>query len=191
MMNPGNENEVVFSSESPAGEPNRDFSSYWGKSPTSADSMSTAATANMSTTSYPGHSDFYATQPAMASESDYLQKKKDEDANKGNGGGVGGAAAVAGIAGLVLMGPITAVAAAGGAAYVAGTNKGVVGSAFRASGRGAQAVGGAASRFNQKHQVVQKTARGIGTGVGWVSKKWNQKSRRSSNAQAAEANLTS
>jgi len=191
MMNSASENEVVFSPESPAGDRNSEHSSYWGKSPIPSDSTSTAATVAVSTASYPDHSDFYASQPGMVSEAEEIRKKKEEEENKGNGGGVGGAAAIAGIAGLVLMGPLVGVAAAGGSAYVAATNKGVAGSAFRASGKGAQAVGSTANKFNQKHQVVQKTGRGIATGVGWVSQKWNRKSRRSSNAQAAEANLTS
>jgi len=94
---------------------------------------------------------------------------------------VGGAAAVAGIAGLCLVGPIVGVVAAGGAAYVAATNKGAAGTVFRASGTVATAAGSSARNLDKKHNVVGKTGRGIAGagrgiagGVGWVSKKLNR-----------------
>lgn len=141
-------------------------------------STATAATVASSTTTseYPAHSDFYAAQPNQASETEEIARQKAAAAEKqkrkgGKGVAVGGAAAVAGIAGLCLVGPIVGVAAAGGAAYVAATNKGAAGSVFRASGTAASAVGSSARNFDKKHGVVSKTGRGIAGGVGWVAGK--------------------
>ena len=132
----------------------------------------------------------------MPSEADDIakQKEKQEQQEQRKGTGVGGAAAVAGIAGLCLMGPLVGVAAAGGVAYVAATNKGVAGKTLRASGTAATAVGSSARNFDKKHQVVAKTAGGIATGVGWIARKTGQlrqsRNKGSSNPQAAAADLT-
>lgn len=167
--------------------------------PQVASSTVTARTAYSSGTSYPSDSDLYTPQPSQISESAEIAKKKTQEENqkKGGGGAIGGAAAVAGIAGLCLVGPITAVAVAGGAAYVAATNKGVAGKAFRASGTAATTVGSSARNFDKKHQVVSKTSRGIATGVGgiargvgWINGKVRRQPKGSSNPQAAAADLT-
>ena len=140
---------------------------------------STATTVSSSVTSdasqIPSHSDFYVAQPPQASEAEEIARLKEEAEKKkgktGRGAAVGGAAAVAGIAGLCLVGPIVGVAAAGGAAYVAATNKGAVGSVMRASGTATSAVASSARNFDKKHGVVSKTGRGIAGGVGWVAGK--------------------
>lgn len=119
----------------------------------------------------PSHSAYY--QPSQPSEAEEIARKKAEAEAKQGRKGVGGAAAIVGVAGLVALGPLAGVAAAGGAAYIAATRKGPVGSALRAGGTATSTVGTRALKFNQKHQVVQKTAKGIGTGVGWVAGKFN------------------
>ena len=155
-----------------------------------AASMSTSATAPATATAttttvsssvvsdasqMPSHSDFYVPQPTQASEADEIARLKEEaekkKGNKGMGAAVGGAAAVAGIAGLCLVGPIVGVAAAGGAAYVAATNKGAAGTVMRASGTATSAVASSARNFDKKHHVVSKTGRGIAGGVGWIAGK--------------------
>lgn len=89
------------------------------------------------------------------------------------GASVMGASVVGGVAGLMLMGPLVGVVAAGGVAYAAGTKEGPVGSILRGTGSLAATAGGAAKRFDNKHHVVGKTVNGLATGVGWVVKTVN------------------
>lgn len=91
----------------------------------------------------------------------------------GKGAAVMGASVVGGVAGLMLVGPLVGVVAAGGAAYAAGTKEGPVGSILRGTGSLAATAGGVAKRFDSKHQVVGKTLNGVATGVGWVVKAVN------------------
>jgi hypothetical protein len=81
-----------------------------------------------------------------------------------------GAAVVGGLAGLVFLGPISAVALAGGAAFVA-TTKGKAGEVARATGEVTAQAGRRLKRFEQKHNVVKKTSKGVVKGCNWVSKK--------------------
>jgi hypothetical protein len=165
-------------------------------SPDPTSPTATSSTMVSTPTTYPSENEFYTPQPGQLSEAAEIARKKQEEEekkNKGNGA-IGGAAAVAGIAGLCLVGPIVGVAAAGGAAYVAATNKGVAGKTLRASGVAASTVGSSARNFDKKHQVTAKTGKGIATGVGWVAGKVNQVRNRnkkgSSNPQSAAADLT-
>ena len=91
----------------------------------------------------------------------------------GKGAAVMGATVVGGVAGLMMMGPLVGIAAAGGACYAAGTKEGPVGSLLRGTGSLAASAGGAAKRFDDKHHVVGKTVSGLATGVGWIVKTVN------------------
>lgn len=161
-------------SQTPAYNP--DFAASTATATTVASSAtSSAIDSDAAASQYPSHSEFYTPQPNQASEAEEIARQKaaaEKNKGRGKGAAVGGAAAVAGIAGLCLVGPIVGVAAAGGAAYVAATNKGAAGSVFRASGTAATAVGSSARKFDQKHGVVAKTGRGIAGGVGWVAGKF-------------------
>jgi ABC-type nitrate/sulfonate/bicarbonate transport system substrate-binding protein len=95
-----------------------------------------------------------------------------------------GAAAVGGIAGLVLGGPLLAVAAAGGAAYVV-TSKGSAGSVVRKGGDAVADAGVSLKRYNRKHQVVQRTANQVTQGCSWAAKRLQPKATRSAAATPA------
>ena len=85
-----------------------------------------------------------------------------------------GAAAVGGIAGLVLGGPLLAVAAVGGAAYAV-TSKGSAGGVVRNCGDAVADAGVSLKRYNRKHQVVQKTANQVTQGCSWAAKRLQPK----------------
>jgi hypothetical protein len=85
-----------------------------------------------------------------------------------------GAAAVGGIAGLVLGGPLLAVAAAGGAAYAV-TSKGSAGGMVRKGGDAVADAGVSLKRYNRKHQVVQRTANQVTQGCSWAAKRLQPK----------------
>ena len=82
---------------------------------------------------------------------------------------VAGAAVAGGLAGLVLVGPIVALLAAGGAA-VATTRPGAGGNVARAAGGAAASVGGELKRIDREYKVVNRTSTGIKKGYKWVSK---------------------
>ena len=82
-----------------------------------------------------------------------------------------GATVIGGVAGAVMLGPIAAVVAAGGAAYAAGTKDGPLGTVLRKSGGAVAHVGSAAKRVEDRTGVVKKTASGVAKGVGWIAKK--------------------
>jgi hypothetical protein len=86
----------------------------------------------------------------------------DEDTDPGTPRQVGGAATAGCLAGLVLAGPVIALLAAGGAAAVA-TSRGKPGDFARHSGEVMADAGDRLKRFDEKHQVVEKSSQ-------WVSK---------------------
>ena len=92
---------------------------------------------------------------------------------------VGGAAVAGGIAGLVLIGPMVGVVAAGCAA-VAATTKGVGGDVARSTGEAVSSAGDRLKKIDQKHHVVEKTSKGFVKGCNWVSKKIKPRDSNSS-----------
>ena len=84
---------------------------------------------------------------------------------------VGGAAAAAGVAGLVVVGPIVGVLAAGGAAAGAALGKGPGGKIARGTGEVVANAGDRLKKIDNKHQVVKKTTTGVSKGYKWVSSK--------------------
>jgi hypothetical protein len=86
----------------------------------------------------------------------------DEDTDPGTPRQVGGAAAAGCLAGLVLAGPVIALLTAAGAAAVA-TSRGKPGDYARHSGDAMADAGDRLKRFDEKHQVFEKSSR-------WVSK---------------------
>lgn len=99
------------------------------------------------------------------------QQQKEKPASQGKGAAVMGATVIGGVAGAVMLGPIAAVVAAGGAAYAAGTKDGPLGTVLRKSGGAVAHVGSAAKRVEDRTGVVKKTASGVAKGVGWIAKK--------------------
>ena len=99
------------------------------------------------------------------------QQQKEKPASQGKGAAVMGATVIGGVAGAVMLGPIAAVVAAGGAAYAAGTKDGPLGTVLRKSGGAVALVGSAAKRVEDRTGVVKKTASGVAKGVGWIAKK--------------------
>lgn len=99
------------------------------------------------------------------------QEQKEKPASQGKGAAVMGATVIGGVAGAVMLGPIAAVVAAGGAAYAAGTKDGPLGTVLRKSGGAVAHVGSAAKRVEDRTGVVKKTASGVAKGVGWIAKK--------------------
>jgi hypothetical protein len=81
---------------------------------------------------------------------------------------VGGAAVAGGIVGLVLVGPVVGLVAAGGAAVVA-TTKGTPGQMARATGTVTAAAGGRLKRLDKKYKVTKTTSKGFVKGCNWVS----------------------
>jgi len=79
--------------------------------------------------------------------------------NNMNGKVMAGAATAGAIAGLVVSGPILAVAAAGGAAYATTRTDGI-GSAATATGNAALAAGSGLKKFNEEHKVTDTVAKG-------------------------------
>lgn len=81
-----------------------------------------------------------------------------------------GVAVGAGLAGLVLVGPVVGLVAAGGAAVVA-TRRGQAGQVARKSGDTVADAGKRLKQFNHKHKVTEKTTKSIIEGCDWVSKR--------------------
>ena len=73
---------------------------------------------------------------------------------------MGGAAAVAGVMGLFALGPFSAVAAAGAAAYAC-TRKDAVGDMARKVGKTTSSGVKKVSKFNEKHDVTGKVTTGV------------------------------
>ena len=87
-----------------------------------------------------------------------------------------GASVIGGVAGLVAVGPLVAIAVAGGAAYGAGAKDGPLAKVMRGAGGVVAQAGGAAKRFEDKTGVVKTTASGVGKGLGWFAKKVTENS---------------
>ena len=81
---------------------------------------------------------------------------------------IGGAAAVAGLTGLVLLGPVSCLVMAGGAAAAAST-KTRVGEVARSTG--GKTVSASKKLYSQKDSVVEKASSGVANGYNWFSKK--------------------
>jgi hypothetical protein len=105
---------------------------------------------------------------AQATNSDKPDKKAERRLLRRQ---VGGAAAVAGVAGLVVVGPIVGVLAAGGAAAGAALGKGPGGKIARGAGGVAADAGDRIKKIDEKHQISKKTATGVSKGYNWVSSK--------------------
>lgn len=82
---------------------------------------------------------------------------------------VGGAAVAGGIVGLALAGPVIGMAAAGGAALIASKNKGDAGKAARVTGDAMGDLGSSIKKFDKKHNIKEKTSKGIVKGCNWIS----------------------
>lgn len=81
------------------------------------------------------------------------------------------AAAIAGcLAGLLLGGPILGLVAAGGAAAVA-TSRSQAGEVARSTGDAMADAGDRLKRFDEKHQIVDKTRASVKKGCQWASQK--------------------
>jgi len=128
----------------------------------------------------------------------YMRRITDKGDESANSKVIAGAAVAGGVAGLVLLGPLTAVVAAGGAAYAA-TRKDDVGAAAQATGKATVAVGDkavefdkqhdisgkakkaaadaarAASEFNEKHDVGGKVAHAWTSSMNWITEKAGKK----------------
>ena len=73
-----------------------------------------------------------------------------------------------GVAGLVALGPVVGVVAAGSAAYGACTQGGVVGDALRGTGSLVAKAGSAAKTIEQHTGIASGAAKGVVKGVGWM-----------------------
>ena len=148
--------------------------------------------------------------PAEVPEPMEQQRQQEEDAQELRQ--VGGAAVAGGLAGLVLVGPMFGLVAAGGAA-VAATTPSKAGQVARAAGdvtasagdrlkefdkkhhltkktkQGAQEVGRSLKKFDDKHHVVRKTTNSVKKGCDWVSNKLKDSQGRS--PRNVEETLTS
>ena len=124
-------------------------------------------------TAHAATSDFGIPPPATHDLTTTPSGGQNGNGTPGKGAAVMGATVVGGVAGLMMMGPLVGIAAAGGACYAAGTKEGPVGSLLRGTGSLAATAGGAAKRFDDKHHVVGKTVSGLATGVGWIVKTVN------------------
>ena len=113
-------------------------------------------------------------QPTATPTNNNTAQPPQQQQSTGKTAAVVGASVVGGVAGMMLVGPVIGIAAAGGAAYAAATKEGPAGSAMRGVGTLAAKAGGAAKRFDDKHHIVGKTATGVATGVGWVVKTINK-----------------
>ena len=100
---------------------------------------------------------------------------------------VGGAAAVGGIVGLIVAGPVVAIAAGIGIAVVA-TTKGKVGDVARASGDVVASAGDRLKQLDEKHHVSETTSKVIVKGCKTVSKTLQPKDPTASKAQKGSAN---
>ncbi|KAI2493900.1 hypothetical protein MHU86_20627 [Fragilaria crotonensis] len=99
---------------------------------------------------------------------------------------VGGAAAVGGIVGLIVAGPVIAIAAGIGVA-VAATTKGKVGDVARASGDVVASAGERLKQLDKKHQVSETTSKVIVKGCKTVSKTLKPKDAPTSSTQTGGA----
>ena len=86
---------------------------------------------------------------------------------------VQGAAVAGGVTGLVLLGPVVGLVAAGGAA-LATSGKGEIGNAARATGDSVSDLGNSMKKFEKKHHIKKKTSKGIVKGCNWISNKLNK-----------------
>jgi len=81
-----------------------------------------------------------------------------------------GAAVAGGVTGLVLAGPAAGLLVAGGAALATGS-KGEIGKAARVTGDSMSDLGRSLKKFEKKHSITKRTAKGIVQGCDWVSAK--------------------
>mmetsp|Transcript_823 Transcript_823/g.2383 ORF Transcript_823/g.2383 Transcript_823/m.2383 type:complete len:217 (-) Transcript_823:156-806(-) len=74
---------------------------------------------------------------------------------------MGGAAVVGGVAGMMLLGPIVGLVAAGGAAAAAVAAPGQTGERVRATGEVVAKAGDKIKQLEQEHQIVDKVTQGF------------------------------
>lgn len=103
-------------------------------------------------------------QKAMAGAQKASDLHDSSVAKAGSADTLKGAAAVGAAAGLVVSGPILALAGAAGMAYAAGQKDGQSGEVARSAGKAAAAAGHRASELNQKHEVTTKLKAGAVAG---------------------------
>ena len=86
---------------------------------------------------------------------------------------VQGAAVAGGVTGLVLLGPVVGLVAAGGAA-LATSGRGEIGNAARATGDSVSDLGNSIKKYEKKHHIKDKTSKGILKGCNWISNRLNK-----------------
>lgn len=86
-----------------------------------------------------------------------------------------GVGVAAGIVGLVVGGPVLAVAAGFGAAYLAKKNGGKAGEIARQSGTAAANAGDSIRAWDQQHRVSQRTREGITRGISTIKSKFDER----------------
>ena len=131
-----------------------------------------------------------ATSVATASRNDPEYIVVDNDGYEmGSRGEVNGAAVAGGIAGACLAGPIGAIMAAAGAAFLAAKKEGDAGDWARKSGSTLNEVGKKITTFEKDNNILDKTTKSLVKSAGWVEKQLSQSS--SNNKNSTEADLTS
>eukprot|EP00527_Entomoneis_sp_CCMP2396_P000465 CAMPEP_0198146888 /NCGR_PEP_ID=MMETSP1443-20131203/32081_1 /TAXON_ID=186043 /ORGANISM="Entomoneis sp., Strain CCMP2396" /LENGTH=212 /DNA_ID=CAMNT_0043810993 /DNA_START=51 /DNA_END=686 /DNA_ORIENTATION=+ len=84
---------------------------------------------------------------------------------------MGGAAVVGGVAGMLLLGPLIGLVAAGGAAVAAANAPGKVGDRVRATGEGVAQAGDKLRQMDQQHQIVEKVTLGFHKTAAFISER--------------------
>jgi hypothetical protein len=100
-----------------------------------------------------------------------------------------GAAVVGGVTGLVTLGPVMGLVAAGGAAFAA-TRKGKVGVVMRSTGDTMADIGRSLKEFDKTHKLSDKTVDGILQGNRWISKQLQQQHGTSSDMSSKRRRQT-
>ena len=123
------------------------------------------------------------TQKAMAGAQKASDLHDSSVAKAGSADTLKGAAAVGAAAGLVVSGPILALAGAAGMAYAAGQKDGPGGDVARSAGTAAAAAGHRASELNKKHEVTTKLKAGAVAGFS-KAKEVNEKHQIATKAKS-------
>ena len=109
----------------------------------------------------------YSVEPGVSPQTDDISGHPQKPGTKRQ---IQGAAVAGGVTGLVLIGPAAGLLIAGGAA-LATSGKGEIGKAARATGDSVSDLGRSLKKFDDKHKIKDKTAKGIVKGCNWVSKR--------------------
>jgi hypothetical protein len=113
-------------------------------------------------------------QASSPNHSNQDSNNNNADEKRHTGRQLRGAAVAGGLTGLIFVGPIVGLAAAGGAA-IAATTKGSGGNVVRATGEAVSSVGDRLKKMDEKHHVVEKTSKGFVKGCSWVSNRLKPK----------------